>query len=227
MKPSGDKQHNRRILPVGVGVSELWASDLGSFEASSAVHLWPSLYSFIVFTEGHLLPRVLLASSASFSSDTVGSSDLYLGLSRFCSCFCTSTDLRHLPFAICILSRSASYCINSILSSLVLLVTLQSIMMTPFFNMMIKLSLGVERLFGFHFLTRLLVVCSFPWLPLATTILPCTMSWSSQNSSLHDAVPSIGFHSCSQMFQMGVSWGSLLSCHTRTLTLTWSFSQLS
>lgn len=133
-------------LTVGVGVSEpLWA-DLGSFEAS-AVHLWPSLYSF---TEGHvlhLLPRVLLAllaSSASFSSDTVGSSDLYLGLSRFCSCFCTSTDLRHLPF---------------VSSAEVLLVTLQSIMMTPFFNMMIKLSLGVERLFDFLFLTRLLVGC--------------------------------------------------------------------
>ena len=42
-------------------------------------------------------------------------------------------------------------------------------------------------------------------LPLAATILPCNMSWSSQNSSLHDAVPSIGFHSCSQTFQMGVS----------------------
>ena len=37
--------------------------------------------------------------------------------------------------------------------------TLQSIMMTPFFNMMIKLSLGVERLFDFQFLTRLLVGC--------------------------------------------------------------------
>lgn len=190
-------------LTVGVGVSEpLWA-DLGSFEAS-AVHLWrtPSftllLHTFIVFTEGHLLCFVFIRYCwLWFVRGTLSVLQLFLYFNWFAS------------FAICILSRSSPSDVAVNYDDSVLQHDDQTL---SWGRKIVRLSVPDE------------VACR---LPLAATILPCNMSWSSQNSSLHDAVPSIGFHSCSQTFQMGVSWGSLLSCHTRTLTLSWSFSQLS